>query len=279
MAVSLESLDPRNLPFEVKNIPADKVRVSRDIQTRVRLDAHKVDEYAELLRRKVEFKDNIEVYYDGFFYWIADGHHRFAAYEKVGRLRIPAIVREGGQQLAFVHALGANAEHGLPRKREDIQRSIRMALENKETGRLSARKIAKLVRCSPGMVDNMIKTLGKGRDSVVVTDKHGNEIEMDVSGQKERAKNSYAFGSPANTFHELPVNVKDAFKAQLRAMADMTRENLAFSLTWWEQHKPATPRKAKDLLTELELEEQARQEAEDDDDRLGPADEPADEDR
>jgi hypothetical protein len=241
----------------------------------VRLNPATVAEYVELLERKVEFKDDIEVYHDGFVYWIADGFHRHAAYEKVGRLRVPALVREGSQRQAMIHAAGANAEHGLPRKREDVQRAIDMLLDDDETGRLSARKIAKLVRCSPGMVDNRIKQRGKRGCPVVYTDRHGNETEMDVSGQKDRPKKTLAFGAPVNTYHDLPAGVRGVLKDVLREISELPKESYSFVLSWLQGHLPPKPKEAGNLLTQLELEEQAAEA----DDRLGPVEEPLEEDR
>jgi hypothetical protein len=265
MAIAVETIDPRNRPFEVKNVPMDKIRVSRDIQTREKIDPHTVDRYAELLQNKVEFTDDIEVYWDGFVYWVADGHHRHAAYTKVDRVRVRAKVREGNQRDALIHALGANFDHGLPRKREDIQRAIRMALEDEELGRYSARTIAKIVRCSPGMVDNMKKKLGKSGDTVVVTDKYGNEIEMDVSGQKERGKKSFSFSAPVNTYHDLPREGRSLIKDFLRVGSRMTQEQYAFLLSWVKGEAPTKVKEAGSLLTQLELEEEAAEPAEGDD--------------
>jgi hypothetical protein len=276
MAIAIESLDPRNLQAERKNIPMDKIRVSRDTQARVRLNPATVQEYVELLERKVEFKDDIEVYHDGFVFWVGDGFHRHAAYEKVGRLRVPALVREGSQRQAMIHAAGANAEHGLPRKREDVQRAIRMLLDDDETGRLSARTIAKLVRCSPGMVDNMKKLLGRGGEKVVYTDRHGIETEMDVSGQKERPRKTLAFGAPVNTYHDLPAGVRGVLKDVLREISQLPKESYSFVLSWLQGHLPPKPKEAGNLLTQLELEEQAEPDGLD---RLGPVDEPMEEDR
>ena len=55
--------------------------------------------------------------------WLADGFLRFYAARRDGRETIPVEIRPGGQREAYVHACGANAEHGLPRTRDDRWRS------------------------------------------------------------------------------------------------------------------------------------------------------------
>src|SRR5215204_5561061 len=51
--------------------------------------------------------------------WLADGWHRCAALEALGRPTVEAIVHEGEVADAMLFAAGANTRHGLPRKPGD----------------------------------------------------------------------------------------------------------------------------------------------------------------
>jgi len=266
LALKLENVDPRYRPFEDRQVPLDKVQIDRSTQARVRLNPEKVKEYVELLDRKVEFKDHVEVYYDGFVYWVGDGFHRLAAYKEAGRAKVPARVREGTHREAMIHAAGANAEHGLPRKREDVRRAIKLLLEDDQVGRYSSRLLAGLARCAPNTVEALKKEMGLDKGPRVYTDRWGNETEMDVSGQQTRKK-TFAFNGPVNAFHDLPAPIRGVLKEVLREISQLPKESYSFVLSWLQGHLPPKPKEAGNLLTQLELEEQSQPEGED---LLGP---------
>jgi hypothetical protein len=228
MAIALESIDPRYRPAERKLIPLAKVEIDRSTQARVRLNPNTVKEYTELLERGIEFKDEVEVYFDGFVYWVGDGFHRLAAYRKLEKGRIPALVREGTIREAMIHAAGANAEHGLPRKREDVQRAIKLLLEDDVTRRFSSRTLAKLVRCAANTVQKAKDEMGLDAGTVVYTDKHGNESEMDVSGQKQRPRDN-----PLTSFKDLPNTLRGSFRQTMQEMKSLgNARKYAFARAW-----------------------------------------------
>lgn len=252
--------DPRERPAELKTVPLNKVEIDRSTQARVRKNPERVKELTELLEGGGKFKDDIEVYFDGWTYWVGDGFHRLEAYQNAGRERVPALVREGVHRDAMVHAAGANAEHGLPRKREDVRRAIRLLLEDDEIARLSDRTVAQLARCDGKTVGAVSESLGKNGDNRVYTDRHGNVAEMDVSGLKERAKKAVTFNAKVNTFHDLPPPVRGVLKDVLRVASGQDKAAYSFVLSWLKGHLPPSPKEAGHLLTELELEEKGEQE-------------------
>src|SRR5262245_27087561 len=128
--VRKDSYDPRNRPAERKMISLARVQIDRSTQARMKKDPNHVQLLVEVLESGKEFKDDPEVYFDGKDYWIGDGFHRLEAYARVGRERVYVLVREGGRHDAILHAVGANAEHGMPRTRKDVRRAIRLALED-----------------------------------------------------------------------------------------------------------------------------------------------------
>jgi hypothetical protein len=184
--VKLSSRDPRNRPAERKLILLEKVEVDRSTQCRERLSPDRVEFLADLLDRGRDFDAPIEVYWDGWKYWLADGFHRVKSYQKAGRVRVWALVREGTHRDALIHAAGANAEHGLPRTRKDVRRSILLLLDDAEFARLSDRTLARIVRCADKTVGAVRKELDLDTNVRTFTDRFGNVTEMDVSGQKDR---------------------------------------------------------------------------------------------
>jgi hypothetical protein len=111
-------------------------------------------------------------------------------------------------------------------------------------------------------VADVKRELGLDGTIRVYTDRHGNQTEMDVSGLKTR---TLAGGGKVNTFHQLPGSSRDCCKAILQDLTHLPRERNAFLKTWLDQHWPQTPKQARDLLTQLEAEEQSAEAATDGD--------------
>lgn len=137
----------------------DEIRTDGGTQPRDKINDEVVQRYVEALRERAKFPP-ITVYYDGEHYWIADGFHRLKAYRELKRKKIPAEIRQGGRREAILHAVGANAEHGLPRTREDVHRAIDTLLRDQEWGQWSDREIARTCKVSPTTVGIRRKKLG-----------------------------------------------------------------------------------------------------------------------
>jgi hypothetical protein len=252
--VKLSGRDPRNRPAERKQVLLAKVEIDRSTQARVRLNPQHVDALADVLGQGKEFKENIEVYFDGWKYWLGDGFHRAKAYEKAGRVRVWALVREGTHRDALVHAAGANDAHGLPRTRKDVRRAILLLLDDEEYAKLSDRAIAKIVRCSDKTVGAVKLELGKDSDTRRYTDKYGNVTEMDVTGQRRRG-GALPLAFPVNAFHDLPEATRGVLKGVLGHISLLPKPQYSFVLSWLKGHLPPTPKEAGELLTTLEVEE------------------------
>jgi hypothetical protein len=246
--------DPRAKPAVRKLVALFKVQIDRSTQARDRKDDERVKALLEVLEDGKEFKDDLELYDDGFVYWVGDGFHRLDAYQLKGREKAWALVREGSHRDAMIHAAGANAEHGLPRKRKDIDRAIRLLLEDKEIGKLSDRAVAALARCTDKTVAARRRELGLNGGDRAYTDRHGNESVMDISGQRSRGKTLLSAG-PVNAFHDLPVTTRRVLKGVLEEIGGLTKERYSFALSWLKGHLPPTPKEARELLTTLEAEE------------------------
>lgn len=254
-----KSSGPTGKPAVRKKILLAKVQIDRRTQTRAKKDPAHVERLAEVLAGGGEFDADVEVYDDGSVYWIGDGFHRVEAYLKAGRTFIPALVREGGWYDALVHAAGANARHGLPRTRADVRRSIVMLLELPQFAKAADSVIARRVQCDHKTVAAVRRDLGLDSGKRTYTDKHGNVTEMDVSGLKGRGKRHAPFSAPVNTFHDLHPRARSVLKDVLREVRDLPREHYSFVLAWLKGHLPPTPKEAGNLLTELEMEEEAAQ--------------------
>jgi hypothetical protein len=125
------------------------------------------------------------VYFDGEHYFLADGFHRLAAARVAGLEEIPVEVRQGTKRDAILHAVGANAAHGLPRTNQDKRWSVEMLLNDPEWRQWSSNAIAKACQVSHQLVDDVRRSLvaqtSEASPTRVFVTKHGTVSSMDVA--------------------------------------------------------------------------------------------------
>jgi hypothetical protein len=143
----------------MENIELRNIRPDGGTQPRTGLDLKTVADYAEEIKTGAKFPPVI-LFFDGSHYWLADGFHRVAAAKFAGKQRIQAEIKQGTLRDAQLHAVGANATHGLRRSREDKRRAVVMLLEDAEWGQLGNREIARYCKVSHTFVANLREETG-----------------------------------------------------------------------------------------------------------------------
>lgn len=125
------------------------------------------------------------VFYDGKKHWLADGFHRFHAYQKAGREKVAADVRQGTRRDAILHSVGANETHGLRRTRDDKRRAVETLLNDAEWGKWTDREIARRCAVSPQTVANVRGDTvqnGQSDERTFVHPKTGKPTTMKTAG-------------------------------------------------------------------------------------------------
>lgn len=120
-----------------------ELRLDGGMQARAAMCQATVDAYMEALDQLppvTAFHD------DNGILWLADGFHRVEAARRAGRDMLVGVIHDGSQRDAVLHAVGANAEHGLPRTRADKHRAVERLLEDAEWSVWSDRAIARAAR-------------------------------------------------------------------------------------------------------------------------------------
>lgn len=116
-------------------IPIHLIRVDGGTQIRKSTYYDKIDEYAQAMLDGIAFPP-MTVFWDGEFYWLADGFHRLGAYESVcetlerNSIDVDCDVIEGSQREAILYACGANDAHGIQRTSDDKKAAVKTVLEN-----------------------------------------------------------------------------------------------------------------------------------------------------
>lgn len=131
----IEYLNPTHLMLD----PGLQIRVEMNVAQRQAYKEHLVA--GGELPPVIAFRDQLN-------YWLADGWHRHGAHLDAGREVIPVDVRSGGRREAWLYALGANAENGLPRSQADKRRAVLAALGDPALGLESDRRIAEVCKVS-----------------------------------------------------------------------------------------------------------------------------------
>lgn len=136
-------------------IELTQIRTDGGTQARAAINEETVAEYAEAMANPTTVFPPVIVYYDGTNYWLADGFHRAAAWERLGRTEVPAEIRQGDRRQAILHSVAANAAHGLRRTNADKRRAVMTLLEDPEWGQWSDQAIAEKVRVGRAFVTKM----------------------------------------------------------------------------------------------------------------------------
>ena len=109
------------------SLPITEIRTDGGTQARVRIDRDTVDRYAELLTDGHIFPA-VRVYYDGEYYWLADGFHRVNAARQIGLMEFECDVQPGTRldAIDFAGSPLPNGSHGLHEKKEDRMNRVVM---------------------------------------------------------------------------------------------------------------------------------------------------------
>lgn len=145
----------------VQELPLGSIRTDGGTQCRVELDEATIESYAALLVDGAEFPPLV-VFWDGADYWLADGFHRWHAFDRALCSHAPCEVHEGNKRAALLFAAGANSHHGLRRTNLDKRKSVLMLLRDPDWFRQSDRWIAETCGVSHTFVATLRQELAGG---------------------------------------------------------------------------------------------------------------------
>lgn len=123
-------------------IAISSIRADVQAQPRSAISTDIVAEYSEAMISGAEFPPLV-VFHDGDAHWLADGFHRFYAYQGCERVEVECDVREGTLRDAVLYSVGANAVHGLRRTDDDKRRAVFKLLNDDYWMKWSDREIAR----------------------------------------------------------------------------------------------------------------------------------------
>lgn len=143
---------------QTKMVPLDRIREDEDTQARAVFDESAIEDYANAMAAGTQLPD-VELFYDGEWYWIGDGWHRIRAAKRLQRTAINATVHPGSKRDAILAAVKANASHGVRRSNEDKRRAVLMLLGDDEWCQWSDHEIARRCMVSQPLVSKIRREL------------------------------------------------------------------------------------------------------------------------
>jgi hypothetical protein len=175
-------------PIKTMNINITDIVAEVDIQSRAGLNKDFIDEYADDLKLGAEFP-SVDVFYDGTYYFLTDGFHRYEAFKKVGKTSISANIHHGTRRDAILFSVGVNAKHGNRRTNDDKKRAVRKLLNDNEWAKMSDGEIAKRCAVSQPFVSKIRRVLTQnGSESPDVrTGADGRDIDTSNIGKAKGA--------------------------------------------------------------------------------------------
>jgi ParB-like nuclease domain len=147
-----------------ESVPLSRIRIDDGTQTRARLDADTVTDYAASYKAGEQLPPVI-LFDDGDQLWMADGFHRYGGAKKAGRTDVPAIIYGGTKRDALLFSAGCNGTHGLRRSSEDKRKAVSMVLADPEWVNKSNVCIAEQCRVSDQLVATVRATLSNSRNT------------------------------------------------------------------------------------------------------------------
>jgi len=143
-----------------------------------------IDDYASAMTFGLQFPP-IVVFYDGRDYWTADGFHRLAAAQRTKARTMTAEVIKGTKRDALLYAVGANAQHGLPRTNADKRHAVELLVTDAQWGKWSDKEISR--RCAVNQTTvsdfrrSLRETLSDNGAARTYRTKHGTVATMETS--------------------------------------------------------------------------------------------------
>jgi hypothetical protein len=213
--------------MNIETLPIASIRTDGGTQLRIQTHGDAVEDYARAIEAGGIFPP-VVAYYDGAAYWLADGFHRLAAYERLGRTAVDVAVYEGTQRDAVLHAARANTEHGLRATRADRRNAVAVLLADDEWRQWSDRELGRIVGVDGKTVAAVRHQLGHSIDTTRKMMRDGQElrIQTDAIGKGRNA-------STAEIPQSLPpADPTEADRKTAQRIVDTLGVSLGDALAW-----------------------------------------------
>ena len=169
---------------ETVELPLDVITLDVDLQPRVKIDKRLVEDYVYAIAEGAAMPP-VTVVRVGEKHWLADGYHRFHAFQTLLAPTIPADVRDGDALDAVLISLRANAEHGKRRQAGDYRKAFAIARQFNLVSSTDSDEVATFLRCSSRtaryLVADWRKKERKERDEAIRAGKANGKSNREIA--------------------------------------------------------------------------------------------------
>jgi len=144
--------------FETAQIKLIDIIAEVDLQSRAGLDQKCINDYTDDIKIGDDFP-SVDVFFDGTYYFLTDGFHRYEAHKAAGKDSISANVHQGTRRDAILHSVGVNSQHGLRRTNADKKKAVEKLLLDNQWSEWSDGEIAKQCAVSQPFVSKIRREL------------------------------------------------------------------------------------------------------------------------
>lgn len=213
-----------------------EIVIDKGTQAREKIDQKTVTEYSDSILEKNTLPP-LDVFYDGIYYYLVDGFHRYFAYNQNGIKEVDVEVQNGTLRNAIQYSLSANSKHGLKRTKADKNKSVVTALNDMEWSLLTNREIAKICDVSHTFV-----SMVKDKLNTAKTDKKKPDYSQ-KNRPDDTAKDIDTEFTEDDKLHELLVQQKDLEQENIKL-----QDQLALKVM---DAPPELKKKAEETIAEL----------------------------
>jgi hypothetical protein len=155
-----------------------QLKIELQTQSRVAINQDAVAEYADAMMDGDTFPP-VTAFYDGKYYYLADGYHRYFAAKQAGLEDIDCDVKNGTLRDAVLFSVGVNSAHGLRRSNEDKRKAVMTILDDLEWAEWSDVAISKKCQVTSAFVGRVRKGLNLESTARKYVNKNGRVVSVD----------------------------------------------------------------------------------------------------
>jgi len=141
--------------YRIEVLDFEQITPDKEIQVRAETDPDTVQEYFEAMETEEDMKrfPQMIVYFDGGYYRIADGHHRYWAIKRRGYKKVTVKVFDGSRDDAILAAVKINTQNGLRFNDNDWKKIILLISSKEQWKNWTNRRLAEELKCGKSTVD------------------------------------------------------------------------------------------------------------------------------
>jgi hypothetical protein len=177
--------------YETKTLLLSDLTLDTDLQPRTKRNKTLSAHFAGLVLSNEDHFPPLIVFQDGETFYLADGFHRFHAYDANYRKQAQCHVYQGSKRDALLYSVGANGTHGLNMTNADKRRAVTKLLEDPEWSKWGDREIARRCHVDHSFVGKMRKSLASNHSEIpqerTYSNKHGGVSVMNTANIGKRA--------------------------------------------------------------------------------------------